>query len=93
VRVERNDLPLHFVLALLAAQGPRVPQAQWTPDKRGILYGHIGRTGISFNYVTLQNETRVELLFQTEDAKEQLHKLNQKRGGRSKQHSAVHWIG
>jgi hypothetical protein len=67
------------VQALLAAQGPRVPQAQWTPDKRGILHGHIERTGISFNYVTLQNETRVELLFQTEDAKEQLHKLKQNR--------------
>jgi hypothetical protein len=79
VRVEPYGLPLHFMQELHAAQGTRVPQAQWTPDKRGILHGHIGRERISFKYVTLKNETRVELLFQTEDAKEQLHKLKQNR--------------
>ena len=71
--------PYDFVRELRDAQGTRMPQAQWTPDKRGILHGNIGRARISFKYVTLENETRVELLFQTEDAKEQLHKLKQKR--------------
>ena len=65
---------------LAREQSLRVPQYGRTPDyKRGILYGRIGRTGFSFNYVTLQNETRVELLIQTKDAKEQLHKLKQNR--------------
>jgi hypothetical protein len=59
------------LISLVAAAPP--------PDKRGILHGHIGRERISFKYVTLKNETRVELLFQTEDAKEQLHKLKQNR--------------
>jgi hypothetical protein len=77
--VEPDVLRLHFVQALSDAQGTRVPQARWTPDKRGILHGNIGRARISFKYVTLENETRVELLFQTEDAKEQLHKLKQNR--------------
>jgi hypothetical protein len=68
------------VQALLAReQSLRVLQAGRTPDKRGILYGRIGRTGFSFNYVTLQNKTLIELLIQTEDAKEQLHKLKQNR--------------
>jgi hypothetical protein len=78
VRVEPYDLRLHFVQALLAReQNLRVPQARRTLDKRGILYGRIGRTGFSFNYVTLQNKTRVELLIQTKDAKEELHKIKQ----------------
>lgn len=80
MRVEPYDLRLHFVQELLAReQSLRVPQAGRTPDKRGILHGGIGRTGFSFNYVTLQNKTRVEPLIQTEDAKEQLHKLKQNR--------------
>jgi hypothetical protein len=62
---------------LAREQSLRVPQAGRTPDKRGILHGGIGRTGFSFNYVTLQNKTRVELLIQTKDAKEQLHKIKQ----------------
>jgi hypothetical protein len=79
-RVERYDLRLHFVQALLArAQGRSELHAGRTPSDRGVLQGAIGRAGFSINYVTLQGETRVELLIQTEDAKEQLHKLMQNR--------------
>jgi Domain of unknown function (DUF4268) len=78
VRVEPDILCLHFVRELYAReQSLRVPQIARTPDKRGILYGRIGRTGFSFNYVTLLDKTRVELLIQTKDAKEQLHKIKQ----------------
>jgi hypothetical protein len=81
VPLEPYDLRSHFVQELLAReQSLRVLQPGRTPDyKRGILSGRIGRTGFSFKYVTLQNKTRVELLIQTEDAKEQLHKLKQNR--------------
>jgi hypothetical protein len=62
VRVEPYDLRLHLVQALLAReQSLRVPQAGRTTDKRGILYGRIGRPGFTFNYVTLRNKTRVAL--------------------------------
>lgn len=79
-RAEQYDLRLHFLQALLArAQGRSELHAGRTPSDRGVLQGAIGRAGFSINYVTLQSDTRVELLIQTEDAKEQLHKLMQNR--------------
>jgi hypothetical protein len=42
-----------------------------------VLQAAIGLAGFTINYVTLQHDTRVELLIQTKDAREQLHKLKQ----------------
>jgi hypothetical protein len=70
----------HFVDLLHASEVQRVSQVKRSLDrKRGILFGRIGRAGVSFNYVALQRATRVELLVQTEDAKNDLHRLKQNR--------------
>ena len=77
-RVEQYSLRLHFLEALLErAQGRSELHIGRTPNDRGELHGSIGRTGFSINYITKEHDTRVELLIQTKDAKEQLHKLKQ----------------
>ena len=77
-RVEQYSLRLHFLEALLErAQGRSELHIGRTPNDKGELHGSIGRTGFSINYITKEHDTRVELLIQTKDAKEQLHKLKQ----------------
>jgi hypothetical protein len=78
--MEQYNEKRHFVEELLASEVRLLGQAKRTVDgKLGILFGRIGRAGFSFNYVPLQHETRVELLLQTEDAKNELHRLKQNR--------------
>ena len=49
-----------------------------TPDAGlGVLYGSIGRTGFSLNHVVAKDRSRVELLIQREDGREQLLRLKQ----------------
>jgi hypothetical protein len=41
----------------------------------GVLFGAAGRSAFSLNYVTTKNRTRVELLMQSEKAKDQIRRL------------------
>jgi hypothetical protein len=70
---------VQFLLAL-CDRDPicRVSQVRRSLDKKGgVLFGRIGRAGLSFNYVALENKTRIELLIQSKDAKERLRTLKQ----------------
>jgi hypothetical protein len=79
-RLEGNDLRLRFLEALLVrSQGRSTLHAGRKPSDMGGLVGAIGRAGFSINYFTRKRDTRVELLIQTENAKEQLRKLMQNR--------------
>jgi len=79
-RAERHDLRVSFLRALLdRAAGRSAPHVGRTPSTSGVLFGAIGRTGLSINYVTGMTDTRVELLLQAKEAKEQFQKLKQDR--------------
>jgi hypothetical protein len=75
-RAGQEDLKIRFLQALLVrAQGRDVAHAGRTPSAMGDLKGSIGRAGFSINYFTRKTDTRVELLIQTEDAKQQFRQL------------------
>ena len=75
-RAERHDLRVTFLLALLERAAGRSPaHIGRRPSDTGALPGAIGRSGFSINYVTAQNETRIELLITAEDAKLQFRRL------------------
>jgi hypothetical protein len=77
-RAEQDNLQLQFMQSLSArVQSRGALHAGRVPNKRSELMGSIGRAGFSINYITKRHDTRVELLLQTKDAKEQLHKLMQ----------------
>jgi hypothetical protein len=75
-RAERHDLRIVFLQALQARAGSRSPaHIGKMPSEAGVLSASAGRGGFVFNYVVGQERSRVELLIQTKDAKEQLRRL------------------
>ncbi len=80
-RSEREALLARFLEQLAARAAPRTDlHAGRTPDAGlGVLYGAIGRTGFSLNYVVAKDRSRVELLIQRQNARDQLLKLKEAR--------------
>lgn len=73
---ERNDLCIAFLSGLQDRAAGRSPRhAERTPSTSGVLTGSIGKGGFTINYVVGEAVSRVELLIQTLDAKEQLGRL------------------
>jgi hypothetical protein len=77
-KMERHDLRVRFLLALQAAAGNRsLPHVGRRPQDVGVLNGAIGRAGFTINYVTNRSTSRVELLMQAGNAREQMRALIQ----------------
>lgn len=76
---EREALLARFLEQLALRAAPRTSlHAGRTPDAAlGILYGAIGRTGFSINYHVAKDRSRVELLIQRQNARDQLLKLKE----------------
>lgn len=79
-RAERHDLRLAFLFGLIERlEGRSAPHRDRTPSPAGVLYGAIGKAGFSINYVVKRSVSRLELLIQSEDAKQQLRRLSEQR--------------
>jgi hypothetical protein len=79
-RAERHDLRLAFLQALLdRAQGRSLRHVGRKPTDTGALIGSIGRAGLSLNYVTAQETSRVELLISGTNPKPRFAKLSDSR--------------
>ncbi|WP_431285464.1 DUF4268 domain-containing protein [Humitalea sp. 24SJ18S-53] len=80
-RSERATLMERFLNALSERAAERTPIHRGrAPDLSvGVLGGATGRSGISLNYVTMQQRTRVELLMQGDNGKDQMRRLREAR--------------
>lgn len=78
-RSEREAILTRFLEQLASRAVSRTSlHAGRTPDATlGVLYGAIGRTGFSINYHVAKERSRVELLIQRQNAREQLLKLKE----------------
>ncbi|MCW8088474.1 DUF4268 domain-containing protein [Sabulicella glaciei] len=78
-RNERGQLLERFLqqLSERALQRTRIHEGR-TPDADlGVLFGAIGKAGVSINYVIARDVSRVEVLFQRDDGRDLLLKLKE----------------
>lgn len=80
-RGERATLLGRFLGQLAERAAPRIDLHRGrTPDADlGVLFGSIGKTGFTLNYVVAKDTSRVELLIQRDDGRQQLLRLQEGR--------------
>lgn len=80
-RGERATLLGRFLGQLAERAAPRIDLHRGrTPDADlGVLFGSIGKTGFTLNYVVAKDTSRVELLVQRDDGRQQLLRLQESR--------------
>lgn len=80
-RGERANLLARFLAQLAERAAPRIDLHRGrTPDADlGVLFGSIGKSGFTLNYVVAKDTSRVELLIQRDDGRQQLLRLQEGR--------------